>query len=222
MGWQWALPLPRCWLIFSWVTMKGFGWKTIRPPVLYFTDVMLTILFVYLTLNMTLLCFLTTSMTDIPTYVSPWKKRGIKKIPFLDVLIDNSQPQSPITRVFRKKTFIGLLTNYFSFTPFSYKLGLIRTLVDRTYKINNTWEGFNEDIKKLLLILRKSLFPSHNVERVIRQYITKTQTLSNIPASPPSNSTHFFKLPYVGLFSIVAQIDYVNYLNVIVTILMLS
>ena len=105
----------------------------------------------------------------------------------------------------RKKTFTGLLTNYFSFTPFSYKLGLIRTLVDRTYKINNTWIGFHEDIKKLLLILRKNLFPSHIVERVIKQYITKTQNLSNTLASPPSNPTHFFKLPYVGPFSIVAQ-----------------
>ena len=57
----------------------------------------------------------------------------------------------------------------------------------------------------MLLILRKNLFPSHIVQRVIRQYITKTQTLSNIPASPPSNSTHFFKLHFVGPFSIVAQ-----------------
>ena len=143
---------------------------------------------------MTLLCFLTTSMTDIPTYVSLWKKRWTKKSLFLDVLIDNSQPQSPITRVYRKKTFTGLLTNYFSFTPFSYKLGLIRTLVDRTYKINNTWVGFHEDIKKLILILRKNLFPSHIVERVIRQYIAKTQTVSSIPASPPSNSRHFFQI----------------------------
>ena len=156
MGWQWALPLPRCWLIFSWVTMKGFGWKTIKPPVFYFTDAMLTILFVYLTLNMTLFCFLTTLTTDIPTYVSPWKKRCIKKIPFLHVLIDNSQPQSLIARVYRKKTFTGLLTNYFSFTPSSYKLGLIRTLVDRTYKITNTWLGFHEDIKKLLLTFPQS------------------------------------------------------------------
>ena len=123
----------------------------------------------------------------------------------MDVLIDNSQPRTRITRVYRKKTFTGLLTNYFSFTPFSYKRGLIRTLADRTYKTNNTWEGFNEDIRKLLLILRKNLFPSHIVERVIRLYITKTQTLLNIPASPPSNSTQLFKLPYVGPFSIVAQ-----------------
>ena len=123
---------------------------------------------------MTLLCFLTTSTKDIPTYVSPWKKRWIKKSPFW-MLTDNSQPLSPVTRVYRKKIFTGLLTNYFSFTPFSYKLGLIRTLVDRTYKA------------------------------VIRQYITKTQTLWNTPASPPSNPTHFFKLPYVAPFSIVAQ-----------------
>ena len=122
------------------------------------------------------------------------EKEMDKKIPFLDVLIDNSQPQSPNTRVYRKKTFTGLLTNYFSFTPFSYKLGLIKTLVDRTYKMNNTWEGFNEDIKKLLLILRKNLFPNHILERVISQYITKTQTLSKIPASPPSTSTHFFQI----------------------------
>ena len=88
------------------------------------------------------------------------EKEMDKKIPFLDVLIDNSQPQSPITRVYRKKTFTGLLTNYFSFTPFSYKLGLNWTLVDRTYKINNTWVDFHEDIKKLILILRKNIFPS--------------------------------------------------------------
>lgn len=75
----WALPLPRCWLIFSWVTTKGFGWKTIRPLLFYFTDAMLTILFFYLTLNTTLRCFLTTSTTDIQTYVSLWKKRWIKK-----------------------------------------------------------------------------------------------------------------------------------------------
>jgi len=112
--------------------------------------------------------FLTTSTTDIPTYTSPWKKRWIKKSPsWMLILIDNSQPQSLITRVYHKKTFTGLLTNYFSFTPFYYKLGLIRTLVDRKYKINNTWVGFHEDVKKLLLILRKNPFLSHVVEKFI-------------------------------------------------------
>ena len=42
-----------------------------------------------------------------------------RKLPFLDVLIDNSDANSLLTRVYRKKTFTGLLTNYFSFTSYS-------------------------------------------------------------------------------------------------------
>ena len=49
------------------------------------------------------------------------------RIPFLDVLIDNNCSHAPITSVYCKKTFTGLLTNYFSFTSYSYKLALIRT-----------------------------------------------------------------------------------------------
>ena len=43
---------------------------------------------------------------------------------------------------FEKKTYTGLLTNYFSFTPFQYKLGLIKTLIDRAYKINHITHYF--------------------------------------------------------------------------------
>ena len=46
-----------------------------------------------------------------------------------------------------------------SFTSYSYKVGLIRTLVDRAYKINNTWLGLHEDITKLMEILKKESFP---------------------------------------------------------------
>ena len=52
-----------------------------------------------------------------------------------------------ITSVCRKRTYTGLLTNYFSFTPFKYKSGLIKALIDRAYKINNISQGFHNDIK---------------------------------------------------------------------------
>ena len=70
------------------------------------------------------------------------------KLPFLDVLLDNHSNRGIITSVFHKKTYTGLLTtgNYYSFVPFSYKLGLVRTLVDRIFKINNTWAGFHLNI----------------------------------------------------------------------------
>ena len=105
------------------------------------------------------------------------EKEAHHKLPFLDVLVDNNNPNSILTRVYRKKTFTGLLTNYFSFTSYSYKVGLIRTLVDAAYKINNTWLGRHEDITKLMEILKKNLFPAHLIERVVNRYITGT--LSN-------------------------------------------
>ena len=57
-----------------------------------------------------------------------------KTIPFLDILI-SSQDGSFRTSVYRKSTFVGLFMNFMSFTPMYYKLGLIKTLIDRVYKI---------------------------------------------------------------------------------------
>ena len=81
------------------------------------------------------------------------------KLPFLDVLLDNHSNQCIITSVFHKKTYTGPLTNYFSFVPFSYKLGLVRTLVDRIFKINNTWAGFHLDIYNLYQNVKEEFVP---------------------------------------------------------------
>ena len=48
----------------------------------------------------------------------------------------------------------GIFEFYFSFTPFQYKLGLIKTLIDRAYKIDNTTQGFQNDINTLTTILK--------------------------------------------------------------------
>ena len=77
---------------------------------------MLTTLFVYFTQNMMPLYFSITSTLDIQMLGPLWKK----KLPFLDVLVENNDPISFLTRVYRKKTFTGLLTNYFSFTSYSF------------------------------------------------------------------------------------------------------
>ena len=60
------------------------------------------------------------------------------KIRFLDVMIHNTQ-LGPTTTVIHKETFCtGLLINYFSFTASCYKISLVRTLVDRAFKINKS------------------------------------------------------------------------------------
>ena len=81
-----------------------------------------------------------------------------RTLAFFDGYINNKDPSCLITSFYHKKTVAGLLTNFFSFNSFSYKFGLIRTLLDRAYKINNTLLAFNEDAKKLSYILKKNQF----------------------------------------------------------------
>jgi len=112
---------------------------------------------------------------------------------------------------FEKKTFAGLLTNDISFAPFSYQLGLVRTLVDRVYKINNTWLGFHGVLKKLTMILRKNCFPIWVIDKIIHSYVSKKMNANATNVwtgllSSDGTSTHFCKLPYVGRFSKAAQI----------------
>jgi len=79
------------------------------------------------------------------------EKEVDNKLAFLEVLVNNN-PGNLQTSVFRKKTFTVLLTNYFSFTSFSYKMALVRTLVNRVYKINNSWLGFHKDISSFAIL----------------------------------------------------------------------
>ena len=121
------------------------------------------------------------------------------KLPFLDVLLDNSNPSSLVTSVFRKSTYTGLLTNFFSFTPFPYKLGLMRTLVDRTFKISNTWISFQNNIKELTNVLGKNQFPSSLVNKTVNFLASTTRTFA--ATSSNVSRTLYYKLPFVGPFS---------------------
>ena len=106
---------------------------------------------------------------------------------------------------FRKKT-AGLLTNYLSFAPLSYKIGLIRTLIDRVFKINNTWLGFHKDIVNLVFILRKNLFPVHLIDKCVYRYLyIAIYRNGSIQNTTSQGKQYFYKLPYLGRFSAIAQ-----------------
>ena len=131
------------------------------------------------------------------------EKEHNKKLPFLDILIcKNDENSSFTTSTFRKTTFTGLLTNFLSFTSFSYKKGLIKTLIDRAHKINSHWDGLNKDLKKVKHILQKNLFPAFLVDKIIKNYNEKAHT-TNIDESKPEMK--FFKLPYIGKYSDITQ-----------------
>ena len=53
-------------------------------------------------------------------------------LPFLDVL-DTREGESLSTSLYRKPTFSGLYTNFYSYIPDKYKKGLIFSLLFRVY-----------------------------------------------------------------------------------------
>ena len=128
------------------------------------------------------------------------EKETNKVLAFLDVCIDNNDPTCLKTSTYRKKTFTGLLTNFFSFTSFSYKVGLIRTLVDRAYKINNSLLSFNNDVKRLTHIFKKNQFPEYLINRVVKTYLDNNDN----SAQSDNSNVLYFKLPYLP-FSNFAQ-----------------
>ena len=81
------------------------------------------------------------------------EKEHTKQLPFLDF---STRSDRLITSVYRKSTFIRFLQNYNSFVPFTYKKGLIKTLIDRNFCLNNILDGFHLDFEKLKVILQKS------------------------------------------------------------------
>ena len=87
-----------------------------------------------------------------------FEKQVNKQISFLDVLITSDWDQFCIS-VFRKETAIGLFTNLLGFTPFSYKVGLVRTLLHRAFMISSSWFLFHEEIVKIKHYLEKLLSP---------------------------------------------------------------
>ena len=98
------------------------------------------------------------------------------------------------------KNFSGLLTNIFSFNSYSCKIGLIRTLVDRAYKIDNTLATFNDDAKKLFHIFKRNQYPESLMSRLFKSYLNNAHN-SNTSASPTDNSTIHFKFPFVSIFN---------------------
>ena len=121
---------------------------------------------------------------------------------------------------FIKKTYTGLLTNFFSFTPFRYKIGLIRTLIDRTYKINNTSSGFQNDLIKLSDTLKRNSFPSHIIDKTFKRYLNKPSNQKSRNVND-ENNTRYFKLPFIGRYSRIAELK-LRQLNVFVKRILIS
>ena len=99
-------------------------------------------------------------------------------------------------QAYRKSTCTGLFLNFKSFTSFSYRVSLIKYLIDRSFKICNNWNSFHNDIESIKSNLIKNAYPPFLINKVIKKYLSYKFS-SNQNQLKDTSDVHYFKLPYI-------------------------
>ena len=128
------------------------------------------------------------------------EKQNNHSIAFLDVFISGINNQNLTLQTHYKSTYTGLLLNFKSYTSFSYKISLIKCLIDRLFKICNNWNSFHNDIENIKSNLIKNAYPPFLIDKVIKKYLDYKFS-SNQNQLKDKSDVHYFKLPYIGNLS---------------------
>ena len=128
------------------------------------------------------------------------EKQNNHSIAFLDVFISGINNQNLTLQTYHKSTYTGLLLNFKSFTSFSFKISLIKCLIDRSFKICNNWNFFHNGIENIKSNLIKNAYPSFLVDKVIKKYLNYKFSSKQNQLKDKSD-VRYFKLPYVGNLS---------------------
>ena len=90
---------------------------------------------------------------------------------FLHVFHSGTNNQNLTHQTYCKSTYTGRLLNLQSFTSFSYRISLMKCLIDRSFKICNNWNSFRNDIENIASNLTKNAYPPFLIDKVIKKYL---------------------------------------------------
>ena len=118
---------------------------------------------------------------------------------FLDIKIFRKNDKFA-TNVYRKKTFSGVYTNLRSFIPETFKTGLIKSLF-RFFSLWSDFIKFHHEIDKSKSILCKNSYPSHLVDKRIKEFLDKILAPKPV-VSTVAKKNLVIALPYLGKLSL--------------------
>ena len=97
-----------------------------------------------------------------------------------------------------------MFTQFNSFTPISYKIGLVRCLIYRAFKISSSYIIFHNELEKVKILLQKNTYPKSVIDNQIKTFLDKQFTVDSGTISKKQKSLHY-SLPYIGHFSHVTK-----------------
>ena len=111
-------------------------------------------------------------------------------ISFLDVRIKRNQQQSTpfTTSIHRKETFTGLLINWSSYVPKTYKVSALSSMVYRSIKICSTFELMTNEFESIRQLAAENDYPKNLTESIIRTTLNRYyERKTNTKVKPNTN-----------------------------------
>ena len=115
---------------------------------------------------------------------------------FLDVNVSRSCNKFT-TSVFRKSTFTGLGTSFFSYCTYLFKINAIKTLLYRAYHISSSYFILDIEFNFLRQYFAKNGYPLGLVNSHIKKFLAKKYESFDQHDSPPTEH-HYISLPFFG------------------------
>ena len=110
------------------------------------------------------------------------------QLAFLDVLVSRNTGNVAQTSIFSKKTHSGLYLKWTSFVPYRYKHNLVKSLLQRAYKIGSSYKLIHSDFMRIKDMLAKNGYPRTLVDNCIRGFLnfkhTGTKRTNQITTQP--------------------------------------
>jgi len=103
------------------------------------------------------------------------------------------------TSVFRKETFTGLGTSFFSFCTFRFKINSLKTLLYRGYRISSNYINMHNEFEFLKDFFYKNGFPLGLIHSHISKFLNNVfQPATSNSAPTVFTNELFFTIPYFG------------------------
>jgi hypothetical protein len=118
------------------------------------------------------------------------------KLSFLDVLVTRSGTKLT-SSIYRKRTFTGLGTSYFSITPHLYKVNAIKTLISRAYHLCSTFRAFDDEVNFLRTFFANHGYPTYLLDKFLKVFLNKIY-VSRPVVHTVAKEKVFISLPYLG------------------------
>ena len=99
------------------------------------------------------------------------------KLPFLDILLDASSGERLYTSEYTKPTKTLDCFNYEGDAPERYKTGVLKTLLNRAYKICNTEAAITQETQRIKHLLVNNGFPNSLCDKIIKQFKQKQRAI---------------------------------------------